>query len=790
MGLARSILAAGMIVAGLVVQACAGHDGYAEPRRARWADEAGSVTVSPISVSRWDDVAGNLQPNFKMNSEIAYQQAIPTTQTLDERMTDALVASLQAGLPSTTRTDITREVTDPDTGLPVTTVENTRTRQSGTAPAAATAPAATAATLAALSAIQIDRDPMLRYLAATALQQEVALLNRYITDRVQWPGAQAFVVRLQLSVIPNGRNMPYDVETDITLHANDEQHRAGLGLPTQLLPPDDRENPATDCRAGSYDTLDVLPMVVTDNLEGLRAARSSDRIRQLALALTATAHGVGAGGQFGRTSQQLRRMEGNETNSLFTVGKLSDDTVRVRLGAVQSPRYGYVTIPRTHNISLVVIYRPCLAAGRDEYLATGPRTLTAVTRTTYRDSDNGRALQYRDAMSRLNADFERLRNKYPGQFTFLEMARLYQWAARQERDRFFDYFRGRHTSSYLRDRPAGARDLCNAPAIPPSIYRQLPYASYQELTEPQDYVAGNSPGRARRPVPDDVTADPMCLTLEQIRYQTVAPALWTDLQSIRLAGEFAYTTIPVRLDPRAPMLPPDQLALVSLGTADGTVTLSQARDLSTQRAVRMTLLGAGGPIPALEANVAPGGRSVTGRFPPLASYGITSRSAYRLEVRVPLAQLGAAACPRGGHLRVDGDECVATYRVRFNAAAAPAPRAAAATPYRITPAAPGIVADATGHGRLNVIVSRTGEGEPSSSLYLSVAGAQLAEIRPVRNFAFLGDERGWKVTAVGEATLVLENLIPSRAVTVSLKDGDAPARSVSVNVIAGAAAQN
>jgi len=787
MGLSRSILAAGVIVAGLVLQACAGHDGYAEPRRARWADDAGSVTVSPISVSRWDDVAGDLQPKFKMNSDIAFQQAIPTTQTLDERLTQALVASLQAGLPTTTHTDITREVTDPDTGLPVTTVENTRTRQSGTAPAAAPAPEATAATLAALSAIQIDRDPMLRYLAATALQQEVTLLNRYITDRVQWPGAQAFVVRLQLSVIPNGRNMPYDVETDITLHANDEQQRAGLAPATQLLPPDDRENPGRDCRTGSYDTLDVLPMVVTDNLEGLRAARSTNRIQQLALALTATANGVGAGGQFGRTSQQLRRMEGNETNSLLTVGKLSDDTVRVRLGAVQSPRYGYVTIPRTHNISLVVIYRPCLAAGQDEYLAAGPRTLTAVTRTTYRDADSGRTLPYRDAMSRLTADFTRLRDKYPGQFTFLEMARLYQWATRQERDRFFEYFQRRHTSSYLAGRPPGGRDLCNAPApLARNMYERLPYASYQELTESQDYVGDEPSGRAQRSMPERVVADPRCLTLEQIRYQTVAPALWTDLQSIRIAGEFAYTTIPVRLEPRAPMLPPAQLAVIGLGSGEATVSLAQARDLIAQRPLQMSLLGANGPIPATEASVAAGGRAVTGRFPPLAGYGVAARGAYRLELRVPLTELGNAGCGRSSHVRVEGRDCVATYRVRFNAA--PAAAAPAATPFRISATAPAIVADSSGHGRLNVIVSRTGAGEPPSSLYLSVNNGQLVEIRPVRNFAFLGDERGWKVTAVGEATLVLENLIPGRAVTVSLVDGEAPARSLSINVVAGATA--
>ena len=203
------------------------------------------------------------------------------------------------------------------------------------------------------------------------------------------------------------------------------------------------------------DRLNVLPMVATDNLERQQVARSTDSVRRLALALVATAGNVGASGGFARTRQELERTEGRDANSLLTISKLSEDTVRVRLGAVQSPRYGYVTVPRTHNVSLVVVYRPCPKSvpadatvqasdrpGRDD--GDRAKTITAVTRTTFRDAMTGRALEYRDATQRLGSEIQRIRSKYLGQFTYLELARMYQWTARQENDRFVKYVVDKH----------------------------------------------------------------------------------------------------------------------------------------------------------------------------------------------------------------------------------------------------------------------------------------------------------------------------------------------------------
>ena len=41
---------------------------------------------------------------------------------------------------------------------------------------------------------------------------------------------------MQLAVIPHGRTLPYDVETDITLHAQDVLAMVGLAPPEENQP--------------------------------------------------------------------------------------------------------------------------------------------------------------------------------------------------------------------------------------------------------------------------------------------------------------------------------------------------------------------------------------------------------------------------------------------------------------------------------------------------------------------------------------------------------------------------
>lgn len=741
---------------------CATAPRYEQPARVRWADDAGSVTVAPISVTRWEDVAASLQPRFKMDSEIALAAAIPTTQTLDERFSDILAASLQASLPAATSTRTVTTSTDPETGETTTSIDGAETRSSGdltSLPGAAALPPSTIAALAALAGDKPARDPMLRYLAATALLQEVTLLNRYVTDKIQETGDQAFLVRLQLAVMPNRRGMPYDVLTDITLHAADEQQWAQLAADS---------GSDLQCAEGSYDSLNIVPMVVTDNLEGLQASRSSDVARQIGLSLLGTVQGVGAGGSFARTTDLLRATQGNEANSLLTVAKLADNTVRVRLGAVQSPTYQYTTLPRTHNISLLVVYKPCKQTIDGELNTESPRTITAVTRTTFRDAISGSALPYEDATGRLYRQMGQLRSKYPGNFTYLEFVRLFQWAQKQDRKSFFEYMdrkalRSRSCGEGLFARIAGARFYPDADD--PYGKNLLEHDTLTDLMDtPQsraleETVLDNN----RRPLLSDE-----CRQLSIARYRIVGAGLWTDLIGIRPAGEFAFTRIPLALRSIDRRLPPAQVALVSFSRAESTVTLTQGQDLVGLQKLRAVLVDAKSDqrISATETAISADGMSVSAKFPPLERFGKPEDANYGLELSVESFDPDDSPCYTVQAIASPAETCVERYKVVLFNSNAPA----ATSAYSIGATASGIVADSNGRGRLNVSIRQRPGQAFSSKLFLKIEGAEIGRIETLRGAAVEVKPEGWRVTSPGELTVWLENLIPNQVVKVALED--------------------
>jgi hypothetical protein len=91
----------------------------------------------------------------------------------------------------------------------------------------------------------------------------------------------------------------------------------------------------------------VIPLVVTDNLEGALTSNTSEVVRQLALALSALIQNVQAKAEVQKLRDELRSITGADINSLLTVARLSDNIIRVRLGAVRSPiaNNAYVITP-------------------------------------------------------------------------------------------------------------------------------------------------------------------------------------------------------------------------------------------------------------------------------------------------------------------------------------------------------------------------------------------------------------------------------------------------------------
>jgi hypothetical protein len=395
-----------------------------KPHRVDRQDRAGSAYVTVLSIAPWDDYVELLQPKFTLSVEDALAKAVPNTRDEDERFLQSISAAFKVSTPATTQTTTAATTT---AGTTTTTADKTATDITHDANVDATAlPAGTSALTTPL-----DKEPMLQYLVATALYQEVQLLSRYIKDAAARKDLVPYVLRLQVTLMPMARNEPYDAYSNIsfiygpplpaalaasskdadrrTLATNVQsithdvqwlqryvQPEKTLGYTLEQKTANDKRNakefegglPCTNLPAPV-----ISPLLVTDNLEGAVHGQTSEYVRQF-LASVVVMQADYSGQATGRfRSDLLRSILGRDINSLLTVARVNDSTLRVRLGAVQAPTGSYAMIPQTHNVTiLLMVPNPSsLTAPCDN-----ERTIRFVSKTSFVDANTGRILPARD----------------------------------------------------------------------------------------------------------------------------------------------------------------------------------------------------------------------------------------------------------------------------------------------------------------------------------------------------------------------------------------------------------
>jgi hypothetical protein len=364
-------------------------------------DEAGSAHIAVLAVGRWDKYVDAVQPTFQLSAADALQTAIPTTTTLEEKVLDALSARAKVALPSLKVTDTTNE-TESSTADPTatharreeTTSGDTSSLSFGNAPQGTR----TAAALPGirLSASAIRADPMLQYWAATALYQEVQLLNRYLKNAAISEEYEAYVVRLQVSLLPRRRDLPYDADAIVSFFYGDWEPDADRPFVVANQMGALAAPPAAAVPGGAGGVVPALPpknvrivpLLVTDNLEATLHSRSVDQVRELALTLSAVVHGVGVGGDLQKFDEQLRTVLTRDLNSTFTVARMSDNTLRCRFGAVRQGATDFAMIPQTHNVSLLVLIHKNYAASAKP----AERTVRLACRTKFINVATGEEL--------------------------------------------------------------------------------------------------------------------------------------------------------------------------------------------------------------------------------------------------------------------------------------------------------------------------------------------------------------------------------------------------------------
>ena len=452
----------------LLLAGCPNDDWTSEAHIPDDQSKAGSVNLAVTLVAPWATFVESLKPGLlqlhgheTLDGDSAYKTVIPQTNVLEEKLLDALGVSAKLGLPTSS---ITRSATSSDNDGTVTGSSSvTKERGPGTPPECTGAELATKSASGQPGVPEgsrtVAKDPMLAYNAATALYQEVQLLNRYVQNAAQKHGYYPYLVRLQIGVMPNARSQPYDVFTTLsffpeaddvlalksqldrikTLLSNksveighEKKFKATLEgiannpaeLKKQQLNPKDVEKKLDGSKARlnrlneeykGYDTEQrsiaqrynvarnmkgvitelrkayVLPLLVTDNLEGTLRSRSAETLRQLSFALSFLIQGFAGNVGLDKVSDKLKSALGTDINGLLTVGQVNDNSILVRLGAARQPGSDYGIIPRTHNISLLLMVPNEFANGENF-----DPSVKVVGRSTFRHATKGTPLKKRD----------------------------------------------------------------------------------------------------------------------------------------------------------------------------------------------------------------------------------------------------------------------------------------------------------------------------------------------------------------------------------------------------------
>jgi hypothetical protein len=325
--------------------------------------QAGTTHVAVLSVAPWEDYVAALQPVFDITAKDALEHAVPTTSSLDASLLSALAISARVAGPTLdsdgkkTPGKVDDSVKPPESGIPANGSASTNLPQSQ-------------------QAITPDVDPMLRHRAAAALYEEVQLMNRYLRDAAVGTGnVQPYVVRVQVTLMPHARKEPYDAYATISFFNGRGATANAPAAPFAL-----RTNEWNREASKQYNSLPrVLPLLVNDDIESTRFSDATERIRTIAAAVVAMSGNAQVSGGITSRVDDLKKALSNDFNSLLTVTRESENTVRARLGAARNG-LSYAMVPQTHNITFLVI------------TAQGTDAISYVSRTTFRDAELGSRL--------------------------------------------------------------------------------------------------------------------------------------------------------------------------------------------------------------------------------------------------------------------------------------------------------------------------------------------------------------------------------------------------------------
>jgi hypothetical protein len=713
-------------------------------------DKIGTAQVSILSVATWDSYMNGLQPQFELTADQALAKVLPSLMGKDDRVLDALQTALRGSVPSTAGAAKSGE-SKPDegslatSGAPEATKEELAGRLRGAKPTG-----------------EPPADPVLQYQAAAALFQEVQLLNRYVHDAALRRDATPYVIRLQVTISPLKRELGYDAFTNVSFFPGRDPIKGiveqfgrgggGRAAPQGVIPASPTEYASYAAPKG----VNVVPLLVTGDLESAMRERREDKLRQYGVALDVLMNGLGPEVDTRKLNEKLRLASGRDSGSVTTVGKVTENTFTIRSGALPTAEEGkegaagFSMLAQTHNVTVLILVPNSAERPVD--------AVHLVARTTFREPGTGLEAPVEDR-EEWNDALLAIRNTIPWTepFRLEDFQRLQMWV---------------WTSLY----PPFVQDL-------DAIVRV----------------------RLRDELGDSQTA---AATWQRIRNDQ--DSLWAEIASLLVRSR--YTLCDVDL-PRmvAPTVAADQSALVvDDGVATATVTISGGGGLVRSNLSGFLTLpggsaGASGPtISATRLELRDGGTTLVLTFPSLQASGLIANP--------PPAAAGTAGSSStflpNASLRIDSLDAsswssASTSRTIFvskgvlwsrrsepKEPAAPggsrgtvgaevpggASPAAAEAPkpfFDLAVGAKVIVADELGHGQIRVAWQLTKPGSiepPPGKIVFRVEGADLETVSSDPIDAVSSSAGRWLVSQNSSSILTLSNLARNAPVKLVATD--------------------
>ena len=320
--------------------------------------EAGQVYVSMYPPILWYDIVDDLKPNFTVNSANDFlDDVLQITSKNQEINQNRKSFGLGIGLPTSsttgTNTTNTNSAISEDGSTTITgtnTVESTTSQSDGNVPTINTNSAVSSFLTSQPSTptSELGADPFLKYRAATALYQEVQLLNRYLDVEVATNGTIPYLFRTQIAVQPNARNISLDIYTELFVEIFEHQERENDEAPANERNIKQNEN-KEKIRP------EIIPLIVIDNLERSASRRLESAVNQLSFALSGLVGKVGLASDLDNIKEELKDIEALDFNSITTVAKSSHDQLTVRIGAVNSSN-GLNTLARSYDVTFLVLW--------------------------------------------------------------------------------------------------------------------------------------------------------------------------------------------------------------------------------------------------------------------------------------------------------------------------------------------------------------------------------------------------------------------------------------------------